>query len=86
MEEYREKAAEESSQTDSDSAGTTKDTPMYMTLAHQYGIADEMEIGESSETTQSIEQEYQAYITSPLSPKNVDILKFWEVCGTINGA
>lgn len=57
-----------------------------MTLAHRYGIADEMEIGESSKTTQSIEQEYQAYITSPLSPKNVDILKFWEVRGTVNGA
>lgn len=84
MQEYREKTAGELLQTDLDPADTTKDPPMYMSLAHQYGIADEMEIGESSETTQSIEQEYQAYITAPLS-KNVDILKFWEVGGTING-
>ena len=43
-----------------------------------------MEIGESGKTVQSIEQEYRAYITAPLS-KNVDILKFWEVGGNING-
>jgi hypothetical protein len=83
MQEYREKTAGES-QNDLDSAGATKDPPMYMSLAHQYGIADEMEFGESGETVQSIEQEYQAYITAPLL-KNVDILKFWEVGGNING-
>lgn len=50
-----------------------------MSLADQYDIADEMEIGESSQTSQTIEQEYQAYITATLSLKTVDILKFWEV-------
>jgi hypothetical protein len=84
MQEYRDKTAGESLQTDLDPAGTTKDPPKYMALASQYGIADDMEIGGSSKTTKSIEQEYQAYITAPLS-KNVDILKFWEVGATING-
>ena len=55
--------------------------PKYMSLADQYGIADEMETGESSETTKSIEQEYQAYITAILSLKTINILKFWEVGG-----
>ena len=83
MQEYHEKTVGESLETVSDPAGTTKDPPMYMSLAHQYGIVDEMEIGGSNKTTQSIKQEFQAYITAPLS-KNVDILKFWEVSGTIN--
>jgi aminopeptidase C len=54
-----------------------------MSLTQQYGIVDKMEIGESSQSVQTIEQEYQAYITA-LLVKNVNILKFWEVGGTIN--
>jgi hypothetical protein len=87
MREYREKMsspAGESTGT-SDPPGT-EDMPRYMSLAAQYGIADEMEIGESNRLMQTIEQEFQAYITATLSAKNVDILKFWEVGGSINGA
>jgi hypothetical protein len=82
MQEYREKAAATPLQTEP--AATIKNCPMYMSLAQQYGLADEMEIGESSQSVQTIKQEYQAYITAPLV-KNVNILKFWEVGGTING-
>ena len=53
--------------------------PSYMSLAEEYGFSDEMEIGASTETSQTIEQEFQAYVTAPLLNKNVDILKFWEV-------
>jgi len=82
MNEYREKmkgTAGESTQTPNPLR--TEDMPRYMTLADQYGIADEMEIGESSEGSQTIEQEYQAYVTAALSQKTIDILKFWEVGG-----
>ena len=50
----------------------------YMSLVAQYGITD-MEIGNPGICDQSVEQEYQAYITAPLSPKTMDILKFWKV-------
>jgi hypothetical protein len=50
-----------------------------MMLAAQYGIADEMGFSDSGIREQSIEQEYQTYITAPLSLKNVNIIKFWEV-------
>jgi hypothetical protein len=53
-------------------------TPAYMTLAAQYGIEDEMDVGNHDVQGQSIEQEYQSYICT-LSPKNVNIIKFWEV-------
>jgi len=45
----------------------------------QYGIQMEMGIGGSNESVQTIEQEYQAYVTGALSWGGVDILKFWEV-------
>jgi len=86
MQEYRERA---SSTADGVSvAGTsdlpgTEDVPQYMSLTEQYGLSDEMEIGGSNEIMQTIEQEYQAYTTASL--QKVDILKFWEVGGSING-
>jgi hypothetical protein len=52
--------------------------PRYMRLAEQYGLSD-MVIGESHRNEQMVVQEYQAYITAPSSPRDVDILKFWEV-------
>ena len=78
MREYREKMGAEQSTRTADPL-VTADMPKYMSLAEQYGIAEDMEIGESSELMQTIEQELQAYITAVLSPKNVNILKFWEV-------
>jgi hypothetical protein len=60
----------------------TDEMPAYMTLGAQYGIADEMDIAANS-GQQTIEQEYQAYITAVTSPKTINILGFWEViqCG-----
>jgi hypothetical protein len=45
----------------------------------QYGIQMEMGIEGTDEIVQTVEQEYQAYITGALSRGGVDILKFWEV-------
>jgi len=82
MQEYRVKTRSTGEESTPHDPATTEDAPMFMSLAQQYGIADEMEIGGCSETTQTIEQEYQAYITAPLS-KNINILKFWEVGDTL---
>lgn len=82
MHEYRERMTKKTGDVAQSVSSATNldDTPKYMSLAEQYGIAEEMEIG-MSEHTQTIEQEFQAYVTSTLSPKNIDILKFWEVGG-----
>lgn len=61
----------------------SRETPAYMSLAEQYGLEDDMDVG-SSANTQSVEQEYQAYITAPLSSKKVDIVKFWEVSSEVD--
>jgi hypothetical protein len=59
----------------------------YMELAAQYGLPNDMIIGNPCETQQqTVDQEYQAYVTAPCSPKDVKPLKFWEVRGDINGA
>jgi hypothetical protein len=47
--------------------------PGYMSLPEQYELEDDMDIGGSTVNTQSIKQEYQAYITAPLSSKSVNI-------------
>jgi len=55
--------------------------PAYMSLAEKYGMTDMHIGGASGAAEQTIEQEYQAYITAPLSSSATDILKFWEVRG-----
>ena len=61
------------------------ETPAYMTLNAQYGLTDDdMAIGGTTTTSQqTVEQEFQAYITAPLSPNNINILKFWEASGEL---
>lgn len=79
MFQYHEKARESSAQTPE---AEVTEMPKYMTLAAQYGLDDDMDVGASGPgdtNKQTVEQEYQAYITAPLLPKNVNILKFWEV-------
>ena len=66
------------------STGATR-RPHWMNLAAQLGVEDEdMVIGDSSQGEQTVEQEYQAYVTA--QPSKSDILKFWEVGGRFNGA
>ena len=51
--------------------------PAYMTLVQQYGL-DDMEISDSIPHSQAtVKQEYQLYIMAPLSPKTVNIIKFF---------
>ena len=55
----------------------------YMELAVQYELYD-MIIGDlGNNPQQPVEEEYRAYVTTPLS--KLPSLKFWEVHGNING-
>ena len=60
--------------------------PNYMSIGEQYGFSDDMDIGGSTDNgaVPTVEQEYQAYITAPLSSKTVNILKFWEVSRSVS--
>jgi hypothetical protein len=79
MMEYRERAAAPEEQAPLSLQRSGTDLPGYMTLASKYGLTDDdMDIGNPGANEQTVEQEYQAYITSPVSPKTVDIIKFWE--------
>jgi hypothetical protein len=59
-------------------APAPKAAPAFMSLAERYGLPD---MGFDAEDTdeQTVEQEYQSYVTASLSRKGTDILKFWEV-------
>ena len=85
MAEYRAIAttAEEQS-APNDTVPDPGETPAYMTLAAQYGLTDDdMEIVNTT-PEQTVEQEFQAYVTALLSPNNIDILKFWEVSSRLD--
>ena len=56
-----------------------------MDIAACYGYKD-MDISNSGQAKQTLDQEYEAYVTAQLSDKNTDILKFWEVGGHFNSA
>jgi hypothetical protein len=84
MQEYRKKIDTASTQMPVDARPSAGDLPAYMSLAAQYDLEDDMTIGATcGAQEQSIEQEFQAYITAPLSPANTNILTFWEVSGTV---
>ena len=54
-------------------------TLAYMSLAEAYGLKD-MQIGVSGDIeVQTVEQEFQAYVTAAISKPGTDSLKFWEV-------
>jgi len=87
MSNYRKSAT-----TDSDEEPCTREDPTYsnweepgyMSLAAEYGCAGMMDIGEPVEgKQQTVDQEYEAYVTGKLSLKNQDPLRFWEVRGTL---
>jgi hypothetical protein len=82
MLEYRERKKKETT-TSGDAAPAPaapkpKDAPAFMSLAERYGLYD-MGFANAEDTEeQTVEQEYQAYVTAPLSQKGTNILKFWE--------
>ena len=48
----------------------------HMSLAAIYHIEEEMKTGDVDEDAQTVEQEYQVYITGALFTKTVDVLKY----------
>lgn len=58
-----------------------EEPPAFMSLAEQYGLTDEdLDASEPDDHgVQTIEQEYQAYITAPLCAKGTPIIRWWEV-------
>jgi hypothetical protein len=85
MAEYREKSAdsEDEERPVQDTHCGSNHVPRHMSLAAIYHIEEEMETGDDDEDAQTVEQEYQAYITGALSAKTVDVLKYWEVSSDI---
>jgi hypothetical protein len=74
---YRKRNGEEPAPTPAAAADLgIEEVDKYYSIAVQYGF--EMDIDVSKGIEQTIEQEYQAYITAPLMAGNVNILKFWE--------
>lgn len=54
----------------------------YMDLAAQYGLGDDMTISNPGDNRQqTIQEEYQAYVTALCLPRDVSPLRFWEVGG-----
>lgn len=80
MIEYRERAEapEEQPPPSLQHRNTVPNLPSY-SLAAVYGLDDDdIDIGNPGVNEQTVEQEYQAYITAPLSPNMTNIIKFWE--------
>lgn len=86
MTEYREHAKVRNG-----TAGTTSAAPdprpnqplAFQSLAQRYGLGTDMNFASpNSSDDQSINQEYQSFITAPLSTQGTNTLKFWEVRST----
>jgi len=86
MSKYHKKAAANQDEEPLFQQDPTYKAPKYMSLAAQYGLLDDMDIGDLGQSKQSINQKYQAYMMAPCLPKNTDPLKFWEVGSDTNGA
>ena len=61
--------------------GGSNRVPAYYSLTEQYGLGASMQfISQESHNIQTVEQEYQSYITAPRSGPGTNTVKFWEVC------
>ena len=65
------------------SARATRKGDSLANLLTEFGLED-MGISNLGQNEQTVNQEYQAYVTAQLS--ETDILRFWEVGGYLSGA
>jgi hypothetical protein len=83
MVEYRQNASSEATAGPSSQprpAAARRAPSGFTKLADKYLSLDDMRISDSSSLqTQTIEQEFQAYITAPVCAEGTDIVKYWEV-------
>ena len=79
MAEYRERAKARAPASTVVTPVESVAAPAYTHLVQKYGLAD-MRLGASRDSeAQTLEQEYQSYITAPLSVEGTDMLRFWKV-------
>ena len=80
MKEYRDYAKNiPGADTHSSAEQSTSGQPeKWQTLDQQYGLDDMYEL-EADREDQTIEQEYQSYVTGILSKLGPDMIKFWDV-------
>jgi hypothetical protein len=80
MGEYREQANAAAQPPPVPAAQGSSNVPAFMTLAAQYGLEDDdLGFGNNNTGHQTLEQEYQTYITAPLSNLDFAHVKYWEV-------
>jgi hypothetical protein len=80
MDEYRERADAAEQLPPGPVAQGSSNTPAFMTLAAQYGLEDDgLAFGNNNTSLQTREQEYQTYITAPLTSPDIPHVKYWEV-------
>jgi hypothetical protein len=79
MIEYRQNATTETTTGSSQPTAAPSRAPTFTRLADKYGMSDMRITDQSSLQAQTIEQEFQAYITSQLSTDGTNLMKFWEV-------
>jgi hypothetical protein len=80
MAKYRERAWDTGAATATATATAPSNStaiPAYASLAEQYGLTDMFGTPEDVDG-QTLEQEYQAYVTAALSKQGTVMLKFWE--------
>jgi hypothetical protein len=84
MVKYRQDATTETTARSSSQPRAAAAAPLrtltYTRLADKYGMSDMRITDPSSLQMQTIEQEFQAYITAQLSVEGTNMIKFWEVC------
>jgi hypothetical protein len=81
MTEYRARITTTPFATNSTPKTPKKSTPNYFGIRARYGLDDDMNIGSQGGKEQSVEAEYNSYVSAPLAHPSTDILKFWEVSG-----
>jgi predicted xylose isomerase-like sugar epimerase len=77
MSEYRAKIGDDRDEGLPAQEAPASTIPAYLELAEAYGMP-EMDIGNVAQGQQTLDEEYQAYVTAQCSSKGTDILKFWE--------
>jgi len=97
MTQYREDAEKATPDDDNDDKSLLTENAVppkveaFMGLAAKYGLDTDMVIGTvtpGKKYQQTVEEEYQAYMTAQCSPRGINPLMFWEARGdtSTNGA
>jgi hypothetical protein len=80
MKEYRDRSKTCDELASSSSSQPSSSRPeKWQTLDQQYGLEDMYEL-EGEVDTQTLEQEYQSYVTAALSKPTTILVKYWDVC------